>query len=59
MHGIVATSLMAIALISASAVTGALLAGAHITAAGGMFIAASVVGMLLGRILSPRLPAKV
>ncbi|EPA99484.1 sulfite exporter TauE/SafE family protein [Pseudomonas sp. G5(2012)] len=59
MHGIVATSLMAIALISASAVTGALFAGAHITATGGMFIAASVVGMLLGRILSPRVPAKV
>lgn len=59
MHGIVATSLMAIALISATAVTGAIHAGAHITTTGGVFIAASVSGMLLGRILSPRIPAKV
>jgi uncharacterized protein len=58
MHGIVATSLMAIALISATAVTGAIHAGAHITTTGGVFIAASVSGMLLGRILSPRIPAK-
>ena len=58
MHGIVATSLMAIALISATAVAGALHAGAHITVTGGVFIAASVGGMLLGRMLSPRIPAK-
>ncbi|WP_449433203.1 sulfite exporter TauE/SafE family protein [Pseudomonas putida] len=58
MHGIVATSLMAIALISATAVTGAIHAGAAITATGGVFIAASVGGMLLGRMLSPRIPAK-
>ncbi|EXF92966.1 permease [Pseudomonas fluorescens HK44] len=57
-HGIVATSLMAIALISATAVMGAIHAGAHITTTGGVFIAASVCGMLLGRMLSPRIPAK-
>ncbi|WP_223455652.1 MULTISPECIES: sulfite exporter TauE/SafE family protein [unclassified Pseudomonas] len=58
MHGIVATSLMTIALISAVAVTGAIHAGAHITVTGGVFIAASVSGMLLGRVLSLRIPAK-
>ncbi|WP_085726491.1 sulfite exporter TauE/SafE family protein [Pseudomonas sp. R37(2017)] len=58
MHGIVATSLMAIALISAIAVTGAIHAGAHITATGGVFIAASVSGMLVGRFLAPSIPAK-
>lgn len=58
MHGIVSTSLMAIALISATAMAGAIHAGAHITVTGGVFIAASVGGMLLGRMLSPRIPAK-
>ncbi|WP_223524407.1 sulfite exporter TauE/SafE family protein [Pseudomonas sp. A-B-26] len=58
MHGIVATSLMTIALISAIAVASAVHAGAHITVTGGVFIAASVSGMLLGRVLSPRIPAK-
>lgn len=58
MHGIVATSLMAIALISATTMTGAIHAGAHITTTGGLFIATSVGGMLLGRILSSKIPAK-
>ncbi|MGY3175708.1 putative membrane protein YfcA [Pseudomonas sp. TE12234] len=58
MHGIVATSLMTIALISATAVTGAIHAGTHITVIGGVFIVASVSGMLLGRIISPRIPAR-
>jgi uncharacterized membrane protein YfcA len=58
MHGIVATSLMTIALISAIAVTGAIHAGAHITVTGGVFIGASVSGMLLGRVISPKIPTK-
>lgn len=57
-HGIVATSLLAIALISAAAVAGAVHSGAHVTATGYMFIVASVSGMLLGRVLCPRIPAK-
>lgn len=57
-HSIVATSLMAIALISAMAVTGAVHSGAYITATGYLFIAARVSGMLLGRILCVRIPAK-
>jgi uncharacterized membrane protein YfcA len=59
MHGIVATSLMTIALISAIAVASSVHAGAHITITGGVFIATSVSGMLLGRVLSPKIPAKL
>ena len=59
MHGIVATSLMTIALISAIAVASAVHAGAHITITGGVFIATSVSGMLLGRVLSPKISAKL
>ena len=58
LQGIVATSLMAIALISATSLAGAIHAGELITTTGGVFIAASVCGMLLGRLLSPKLPAK-
>lgn len=57
-HGIVATSLMVIALISAVAVVGALRVGVVIPPAGGVFIAASVAGMIAGRLAAPRLPAK-
>ncbi|VVN77507.1 sulfite exporter TauE/SafE family protein [Pseudomonas fluorescens] len=58
MRGIVATSLMVISLISAIGVIGAFYAGVSIDATGGMFIVASIVGMLLGRRLSSRVPAR-
>ncbi|MGY4493659.1 sulfite exporter TauE/SafE family protein [Pseudomonas sp. TE3610] len=58
-HGIIATSLMVIALVSGMAVVGALHAGVRIPLEGGAFIAASVVGMVVGRVLSPRIPARV
>jgi uncharacterized membrane protein YfcA len=57
-HGIVATSLMVIALVSAVATFGALRSGISIPAAGGAFIAACLVGMLLGRGLAPKVPAQ-
>ncbi|HEY9279185.1 MAG TPA: sulfite exporter TauE/SafE family protein [Eoetvoesiella sp.] len=53
MHGIVATSLMVIALISTSSVAGALAAGAQVPIAGWYFIAAAAGGMLAGRLLAP------
>lgn len=59
MRGIVATSLMVISLISAIGVAGAFHAGVTIDAMGMAFIAASIVGMLLGRTLSARVPARV
>ena len=58
-HGIVATSLMVIALVSAMAIVGALHAGVRIPLEGGYFIAASVVGMVVGRALSAKVPAQV
>nr|WP_276583706.1 sulfite exporter TauE/SafE family protein [Pseudomonas sp. RIT-PI-AD] len=58
LHGIVATSLMVIALVSGFAAFGALSAGVRIDAMGASFIAASVAGMLVGRRLSGRLPAR-
>jgi uncharacterized membrane protein YfcA len=58
MRGIVATSLMVISLISAIGVIGAFHAGVFIDATGGAFIAASIVGMLVGRRLSFHVPAK-
>ncbi|WP_455924516.1 sulfite exporter TauE/SafE family protein [Pseudomonas putida] len=58
-HGIIATSLMVIALVSGMAVVGALHAGVRIPLEGGVFIVASVVGMVVGRVLSPRTPARV
>lgn len=59
MHGIVATSLMVIALISASAVVGAVMHGAHVSATGWFFIVAAGVGMMAGRFASPHLPARL
>jgi uncharacterized membrane protein YfcA len=58
LHGIVATSLLVIALVSAMAIAGALHAGVTIPAASAGFIGASVVGMLIGRTAAPRLPAR-
>ncbi len=58
MHGIVATSLMVIALISASTVAGFLWSGGSLSAAACMFIAGSGCGMLGGRLLAPRVPAR-
>jgi len=58
MHGIVATSLMVIALISASTVAGFLWSGGSLSAAAWMFIAGSGGGMLGGRLLAPRVPAR-
>ena len=59
MRGIVATSLMVICLISAVGVVGALRAGVVIDATGGAFIAAAIVGMLVGRGVSGRVPARL
>jgi uncharacterized membrane protein YfcA len=58
LHGIVATSLLVIALVSGMAIVGALHAGVTIPAAGGGFIGASVVGMLIGRTAAPHVPAR-
>ena len=58
MRGIVATSLMVISLISAIGVIGAFHAGVRIDASGGAFIAASIAGMIIGRRLCARVPAR-
>lgn len=58
MRGIVATSLMVISLISTIGVIGALQAGVRIDGLGFAFIAASVVGMVIGRKLCARVPAR-
>ncbi|WP_226502307.1 sulfite exporter TauE/SafE family protein [Pseudomonas sp. MWU16-30317] len=57
-HGVVATSLMVVALVSTVAIVGALRTGVSIPAAGGGFIAACLVGMLCGRLLAPWVPAQ-
>jgi uncharacterized membrane protein YfcA len=57
-HGIVATSLMVVALVSTVAIVGALRSGVTLPAAGAGFIAACLVGMLTGRLLSPWVPAQ-
>ncbi|WP_213881374.1 sulfite exporter TauE/SafE family protein [Pseudomonas sp. dw_358] len=58
LHGIVATSLMVIALVSAMAIFGALRAGIVIPATGVAFIGASVLGMVAGRLWAPHVPAR-
>ncbi len=58
MRGVVATSLMVISLISATGVIGALRAGVSINTTGAVFIVASIVGMLIGRRVSSRVPAR-
>ncbi|MNY32665.1 Sulfite exporter TauE/SafE [compost metagenome] len=59
MRGIVATSLMVISLISAIGVIGAFHAGVRIDGVGVVFIVASIVGMVIGRKLCARVPARV
>lgn len=49
-QGIVATSLLVVALISLGAAAGAVASGSNITSAGYTFIAAAMVGMALGRL---------
>lgn len=56
-HGVVATSLFVIALISAGTVANAWWNGMHPGTQGWMFVAGAIVGMLLGRALAPRLAA--
>ncbi|MBV4477509.1 sulfite exporter TauE/SafE family protein [Pseudomonas botevensis] len=58
MRGIVATSLMVISLISAIGVAGAFHAGVRIDHLGAAFIVASIVGMIIGRKLCARVPAR-
>lgn len=56
-HGVVATSLFVIALISAGTVANAWWHGMHPGTQGWMFVAGAIIGMLLGRALAPRLAA--
>ncbi|MDE1167938.1 MAG: sulfite exporter TauE/SafE family protein [Pseudomonas sp.] len=58
LHGIIATSLMVIALVSGMAILGALHAGVRIPAEGFVFIGASIAGMVAGRAVSAKVPAK-
>jgi uncharacterized membrane protein YfcA len=58
MRGIIATSLMVISLISAIGVIGAFHAGARIDGLGIAFIVSSIVGMIIGRKLCARVPAR-
>lgn len=58
MRGIVATSLMVISLISGIGVIGAFHAGVRIDDSGIAFIVSSIVGMIIGRKLCARVPAR-
>ncbi|HLS16720.1 MAG TPA: sulfite exporter TauE/SafE family protein [Paenalcaligenes sp.] len=58
LHSIVATSLMVIALISGSAVTVGLWQSRTLPAGSWYFVMAVINGMILGRLLAPRLPAR-
>lgn len=57
-RGIVATSLMLIALVSLSAATGSLLHGVTVPTLGWVFVMAAVTGMVAGRRLAPRISEK-
>jgi uncharacterized membrane protein YfcA len=57
-HGIVATSLFVVALVSIGATASALQAGTRITQIGMLFIASTMTGMVGGRIAAPRLPGR-
>ncbi len=59
MHAIVATSLTVIALVSLSTVAGVLAHGLIIPALGWQFVAAAVVGMIIGRLSAARMPARL
>ncbi|WP_353189314.1 sulfite exporter TauE/SafE family protein [Pandoraea pnomenusa] len=56
-HGVVATSLFVIALISAGTVANAWWHGMHPGTQGWVFVAGAIVGMVFGRALAPRLAA--
>ncbi|MAD44969.1 MAG: hypothetical protein CMI02_17810 [Oceanospirillaceae bacterium] len=56
MHGIVATSLAVITLISAGTVTGTLLHGATIAPSSWWFIGATIAGLVVARRFAPRIP---
>jgi uncharacterized membrane protein YfcA len=59
MHGIVATSLLVIALVSMGSAASALRMGAQVAPTGFVFIAAAMAGMFVGRRVLPRLPGLV
>lgn len=59
MHGIVATSLMVIALISLSTVAGILLHGTRISTMGWVFVVSAVAGMVAGRVGSPHVAPRL
>lgn len=58
LSGVIATSLMAMALVSGSTAVSAIYAGASIDPLGIGFVAASVIGMLVGRRLLSGLPTR-
>ena len=58
-HAVVATSLMVIALISLTAIIGALYSGVRIPVEGVIFILACMGGMLAGRVVAPKVSAQV
>ncbi|HLR81951.1 MAG TPA: sulfite exporter TauE/SafE family protein [Paenalcaligenes sp.] len=58
LHSIVATSLMVIAMVSGSAVTVALWQNRALPSGSWYFVCAVISGMILGRLLAPRLPAR-
>lgn len=55
MHGIVATSLAVVALVSLGTAISSIMRGVEITSTGGLFIAAAMCGMVCGRLLAPSL----
>lgn len=58
-HGAIATSLMVISLVGSSAITSALAQGATLPPlVTGFFIGSTIVGVLVGRIISKHLPAR-
>lgn len=59
MHGIVATSLLVIALVSMSAAVSALRTGAQVGPTGFVFVSAAMAGMFIGRAVLPKLPGRV
>jgi hypothetical protein len=59
MHAVVATSLMVIALVSAGTVATTLARGGQVPPLGWLFVAATMAGMLGGRLLAPRVPGRL